>query len=156
MMLVALAHGAGAQSPAALSKLSVAQRASLAKDEPVQVLEPVSTEWPRSIVYLLIDASPETCAAVLADYELQATYIPRMKSARIVRRDPPDVDVEYVVDIRCFPTSARSAASGWSCLEESIASSGTRCRIPSRRGRSQPGARRSSRWRIRAPDARAR
>jgi hypothetical protein len=99
---LAAVGGLGAQSPAPLARLSPDQLAKLGNGEPVQILEPVATPWPRSIVYQLIDATPEVCAAVLSDYELQATYIPRMKSARIVRRAGSDVDVEYVIDIPLF------------------------------------------------------
>lgn len=92
----------GAQAPSALGRLSADQVARVGRGEAVQILEAVATPWPRSIVYQLIDATPEVCAAVLSDYELQATYIPRMKSARIVGRPGDDVDVEYVIDIPLF------------------------------------------------------
>ena len=49
-----------------------------------KTLSPAFNCWPRSTVYQLIDATPEVCAAVLTDYARAASYIPRMKSSRII------------------------------------------------------------------------
>lgn len=83
--------------------LSRAQTARFERGEAIQVLEPMTTGWPRSIVYQFIEATPEECAAVLSDYDLQSTYIPRMKVSRVLRRSNADVDVEYVIDIPLYP-----------------------------------------------------
>jgi hypothetical protein len=83
--------------------LTAQQIERLERGEPVQILEPTESVWPRSTVYQFIDATPEECAAVFTDYELQAAYIPRMKSARIVRRTPAETDVEYVISVPVYP-----------------------------------------------------
>jgi hypothetical protein len=89
--------------------LTPAQHQQVEQGQPVQVLIPVETGWPRSIVYQFIAAPPEVCAAVLADYELQSSYTPRLKSSKIVKRATPDMDVEYVVDIPLY-TDERSVS----------------------------------------------
>ena len=93
------------QSAPVRRSLTQSQWLALGRGEPVQILESVSTSpWPRSIVFQFIDATPEECAAVLSDYELQATYIPRMKSSRVLgRRGANETDVEYVIDIPIYP-----------------------------------------------------
>lgn len=83
--------------------LSRAQTDRFERGEVVQILEPLTTGWPRSIVYQFIDATPEECAAVLSDYDLQSTYIPRMTLSRVLRRSNVDADVEYVIDIPLYP-----------------------------------------------------
>lgn len=93
---------ATAQQPT-VEQLTPAQIERLEMGEPVQVLEPSAGPWPRSIVFQLIEATPEECAAVLSDYELQSSYIPRMKSSRIVRRSGADTDVQYVIDVPIYP-----------------------------------------------------
>jgi hypothetical protein len=74
------------------------------RGEPVQVLTPVAeSAWPRSTVYQFIAATPEQCAAVLADYALQSSYVPKLKSSRVLRVEGTETDVEYVVSIPIFP-----------------------------------------------------
>lgn len=85
-----------------LPSLSAAQLQQVEEGKPVQVLIPAETGWPRSIVYQFINAPADVCAAVLSDYELQASYTPRLKSSKIVGRALPDIDVEYVVDIPLY------------------------------------------------------
>jgi hypothetical protein len=102
-LLLALARGATGQV-AAPPALSDSQRVLVERGEGVQVLQSVSNSpWPRSIVYRFIEATPEECLAVLTDYELQARYIPRMSSSRIVRRGGRETDVQYVIEIPIFP-----------------------------------------------------
>ena len=104
--------GAG-QSPS-FETLTAAQQAAVRRGEPVQILEPVkSSSWPRSVVFVFVRATPEECAAVMSDYELQATYIPRLKSVRIVGRPGVNLtDVEYVIDVPIFPDE-RSVSRQW-------------------------------------------
>ena len=74
------------------------------RGEAVQVLTNVAgKQWPRSTVYQFIDATPEQAAAVLSDYELQSTYIPRLNRSRILRVQGASTDVEYVVSIPIYP-----------------------------------------------------
>jgi hypothetical protein len=74
------------------------------RGEPVQVLTPVAeSAWPRSTVYQFIAATPEQCAAVLADYALQSSYVPKLKSSRVLKVEGTETDVEYVVSIPIFP-----------------------------------------------------
>src|SRR4051812_13978065 len=94
---------AGGQGTAALSSLSPEQREAFNRGKPVQLLTPVaSSPWPRSTVFQLIDATPEECAAVLSDYALQSTYVPRLRSSRVIARRGRESDVEYVIDIPLF------------------------------------------------------
>jgi hypothetical protein len=73
------------------------------RGEAVQVLTAVEGKaWPRSTVYQFIDATPEQAAAVLADYALQSSYIPRLKTSRVLKRDGANTDVEYVVSIPVY------------------------------------------------------
>lgn len=87
------------------ASLTTEQRASVERGGSAQLLEMLPTSrWPRSTVYEFIDATPEECAAVLADYELQSTYLPQVKTSRIVRRPSAfETDVEYVIDIPVYP-----------------------------------------------------
>ena len=74
------------------------------RGEAVQVLTEVpGKQWPRSTVYQFIEATPEQAAAVLSDYELQSTYIPRLNTSRIVKQRGTSTDVEYVVSIPIYP-----------------------------------------------------
>lgn len=107
VVVTATAAGQSAPSPAqpTYASLTTNQRASVERGEPVQVLEPLTTSpWPRSVVFQFIAATPEECAAMLSDYELQAKYIPRMKMSRILRRRSPiETDVQYVIDVPVYP-----------------------------------------------------
>jgi hypothetical protein len=107
VVVTATAAGQFAPSPTqpTYASLTTNQRASVERGEPVQVLEPLSTSpWPRSVVFQFIEATPEECAAMLSDYELQAKYIPRMKTSRILRRRSPiETDVQYVIDVPVYP-----------------------------------------------------
>lgn len=106
-VLVGIATTGGGQSPRSPSYQSLRpeQRTAVERGEAVQLLEPLaSSPWPRSIVYQFIDATPEECAAVLFDYELQSSYIPRTKVSRVVRRpNAVEADVEYVIDVPIYP-----------------------------------------------------
>jgi hypothetical protein len=83
--------------------LSASQRETVERGEPVQILEPVpALPWPRSIVFQFIEATPEECAAVLSDYDLQSSYVPRMRGSRVIRRAGNETDVEYIIDIPVF------------------------------------------------------
>jgi hypothetical protein len=74
------------------------------RGEAVQVLTEVAgKQWPRSTVYQFIEATPEQAAAVLSDYELQSSYIPRLNRSRILKRQGVTTDVEYVVSIPIYP-----------------------------------------------------
>jgi len=112
-LMVVVAASLGAQSPS-FESLSEAQRTAVKRGEPVQLLIPVgSSAWPRSVVFVFIDASPEESAAVLSDYEIQSSFVPHMKSSRIVaRHGGNDTDVEYVIDIPVFPDE-RSVSRQW-------------------------------------------
>lgn len=92
-------------APIPYEMLTARQHAVVESGGNVQLLEPLTTSpWPRSIVFEFIDATPEECAAVVFDYELEASYIPRLKTSRIVRRPGPiATDVEYVIDVPIFP-----------------------------------------------------
>jgi len=85
--------------------LTANQQAMVEGGGNVQLLEALTVSpWPRSIVFEFIDATPEECAAVIFDYELEATYVPRLKTSRIVRRlSPIEMDVQYVIDVPVFP-----------------------------------------------------
>ena len=87
------------------ASLTANQRTMVERGGVVQLLEPLTTSpWPRSVVFEFIDATPEECAAVLSDYELQSKYIPRMKTSRIVqRRGAIETDVQYVIDVPIYP-----------------------------------------------------
>ena len=87
------------------ASLTTGQRAVIERGGSVQILETLPTSpWPRSTVYEFVDATPEECAAVLSDYELQATYLPQVKTSRTVRRlSAIETDVEYVIDIPIYP-----------------------------------------------------
>lgn len=99
-LIVALAALALQASP----ELTPAQVERLERGEAVQVLQPVAgSPWPRSTVYHLIDATPVECAAVLSDYELQSSYIPRLRSSRVLKRSGADAEVEYVVSVPVYP-----------------------------------------------------
>jgi len=104
----ALAISAWGQTPPVprpvYPSLGESQRAKLEGGEPVQILESLATSpWPRSIVFVFIEATTEECAAVLSDYELQAKYLPRTSESRIVRRlSPVETDVQYVIEVPLF------------------------------------------------------
>lgn len=95
-----------ARTPA--ETLSAAQRATFERGQPVQVLDPVPhLPWPRSRVYQFVDATPEQGAAVLTDYERQATYQPTVKVSRLVNRPSAnEAVVHFVIDIPVLPDEA--------------------------------------------------
>lgn len=97
MTFAVAAHG---QMPG----LSADQVDRIGRGGAVQVLTPVAeSAWPRSTVYQFIEATPEQCAAVLADYALQSSYVPKLKSSRVLKVEGTETDVEYVVSIPIFP-----------------------------------------------------
>src|SRR4051812_13147015 len=98
------AAAAVAQGSRDLPLLTPEQRASVEQGKTVQILQTVeSSPWPRSVVFQFIDATPAECAAVLSDYALQSSYIPRMRASRVIARHGPiETDVEYVIDIPLF------------------------------------------------------
>src|SRR2546430_17552121 len=91
--------------PVPYTSLTASQRAAIEVGGAVQLLQSLPTSpWPRSIVFEFIDATPEECAAVLTDYDLQSTYTPRLKESHVVqRRSAVETDVAYVVDVPVFP-----------------------------------------------------
>lgn len=108
-LLAIAATIAAAQVPS----LSAEQTERVERGEAVQVLSAAEgSPWPRSTVYQFIEATPEECAAVLSDYELQEKYAPRMKSSRIVRDTGKVTDVEYVISIPVYPDE-RSVSRHW-------------------------------------------
>jgi len=112
-LLMAAFVAAGGQSPA-FQSLTAAQQAAVRRGEPVQLLLPVpNSAWPRSVVFIFIEATPEESAAVLSDYEIQSSFVPHMKASRIVaRHGANDTDVEYVIDIPILPDE-RSVSRQW-------------------------------------------
>ena len=104
-VVVAGVSVAAGQTPSASPPLTALQRSAVERGEPVQILELLPTSpWPRSIVYQFINATPEQCAAVLSDYDLQSTYVPRLVLSRVIGHRGANVtDVEYVVKIPVFP-----------------------------------------------------
>jgi hypothetical protein len=100
MNILAVAAIATAQLP----PLNAEQLERVERGEAVQVLQEVpDSPWPRSTVYQFIEATPEQSAAVLADYALQQSYIPRLNRSRILRTVNGETDVEYVVSIPIYP-----------------------------------------------------
>jgi hypothetical protein len=98
--IVALAVAAQLQA----TPLTPGQLARVERGEPVQVLEAVAdSPWPRSTVYQFIEATPEQCAAVLSDYALQSSYIPKLNTSRVLAVHGKDTDVEYVINIPIYP-----------------------------------------------------
>src|ERR1051325_5793617 len=84
--------------------LSATQLAQLERGEPVQVLQALAdSPWPRSTVYQFIEATPAQAAAVLSDYALQSSYIPKVKTSRVIATRNGETDVEYVISIPVFP-----------------------------------------------------
>src|SRR3954465_4249648 len=86
LALVIAVGAARGQSPS-FASLTPAQQDTVKRGEPVQILQPVpSSSWPRSVVFIFVDATPEESAAVLSDYETQSSFVPHMKASRIVAR----------------------------------------------------------------------
>jgi hypothetical protein len=98
--IVVLAAAALMQAP----QLSPDQMARVERGEAVQVLTAIAdSPWPRSTVYQFIEATPEECAAVLSDFGLQSTYIPRLERSRVLGVRGRETDVEYVFSIPVYP-----------------------------------------------------
>ena len=84
--------------------LTAAQLEQFERGEAVQVLAAqADSPWPRSTVYQFIEATPEQSAAVLADYELQSKYIPKVKTSRVISTKNGETDVQYVFSIPIYP-----------------------------------------------------
>lgn len=84
--------------------LTAAQLEQFERGEPVQVLQPLTdSPWPRSTVYQFIESTPEQAAAVLSDYELQSSYIPKINTSRIIATRNGETDVQYVFSIPIYP-----------------------------------------------------
>lgn len=66
-----------------------------------------NSAWPRVTIRKYIAASPLEAAAVFADYERHAAYLPGLKRASIASRPAPAVaEVAYVLDVPLFPDEA--------------------------------------------------
>ena len=97
--LLAVPQRAVAQPPA--DELSPARRDVLDRGGQVFVTEDVAgSPWPRATVLQYVDATPEEAAAVFADYDRHATYMPGLKKSRIARViDRRTVEVDYVLRV---------------------------------------------------------
>ena len=84
--------------------LTAEQLAQVERGEPVQVLQTLpDSPWPRSTVYQFIEATPEQSAAVLSDYALQSSYIPKVKTSKVLFTRNGETDVQYVLSIPIYP-----------------------------------------------------
>jgi hypothetical protein len=89
---------------AQLLPLTAEQVERVERGEAVQVLQTLAeSPWPRSTVYQFIEATPEQSAAVLADFALAQSYVPKVKSSRVLRSVNGETDVEYVISIPIYP-----------------------------------------------------
>src|SRR5215213_8631876 len=95
--LMAATERAISQPP--VDELSAAQQEVIDRGGQVFVTEDVrGSPWPRASVFQYVDATPEEAAAVFADYDRHATYMPGLKSSRISRVvDGHTVEVDYVL-----------------------------------------------------------
>jgi hypothetical protein len=83
-VVLVLAHLASADSGAGLT---ASERGRLERGEPVfRTREVEGYPWPQVTVYRRVAASPEEVAAVYADFESQAGYLPNLVESRVVRR----------------------------------------------------------------------
>jgi hypothetical protein len=91
----------GGVSQGAAGELSATQRDLLDRGAQVFVTTPVDgSRWPRASVYQYVDATPEEAAAVFADFDRHATYMPGLERSRIARViDPRTVEVDYVLAV---------------------------------------------------------
>ncbi|MEK6706640.1 MAG: hypothetical protein AABZ06_12720 [Bdellovibrionota bacterium] len=82
-------------------ELNLNQKRAVQSGEQVIILtEDQRSLWPKVIVYQRIGATTEESAAVLADYELQMTYLPGLLQSDIVRRiNKSTTYVEYIMDL---------------------------------------------------------
>ena len=97
--LLAATQRAVAQPPA--DELSAAQKDVIDRGGQVFVTEDVQgSPWPRASVFQYVDATPEEAAAVFADYDRHATYMPGVKTSRIARVvDRRTAEVDYVLRV---------------------------------------------------------
>lgn len=102
--MFAILSAVAALAIAQLLPLTPEQVERVERGEAVQVLQAqADSPWPRSTVYQFIEATPEQSAAVLADYALQQSYIPRLNTSRVLRTADGETDVEYVISIPIYP-----------------------------------------------------
>jgi hypothetical protein len=91
-------------APAALSRaqsVTVEQRTAIDSGRQVVVAEKVSgSSWPRVTVYQFIASSAEEAAAVFADFERHASFLPNVKRSRVSRIvDSATMEVDYTLRV---------------------------------------------------------
>lgn len=82
-------------------ELTAEQQRAVQNGEQVFLTEEVpGATWPKVTIYQRIEAAPEESAAVFADYELQSSYVPKLKKSKIRSRvDKTTTLVDYVLDL---------------------------------------------------------
>jgi hypothetical protein len=91
-------------APPALSRaqsISVERRAAIDSGRQVVITEKMSgLSWPRVTVYLFIPGSAEEAAAVFADFERHAAFLPNVKRSHVSRVvDSATVEVDYTLRV---------------------------------------------------------
>jgi hypothetical protein len=98
-LLGALATGS-LEAQTSSSELTSDQRRLIEAGEQVFVTrDSAKTPWPLAWAYQFIDAPPEEAAAVFADAERQADYVPDLKRSRVLRTIAPGV-IEVAQEMR--------------------------------------------------------
>jgi hypothetical protein len=102
---LAFAARAEASVPCTFDLMTDADQAQVQRGEPaVHFVDDPSSAWPKIYIYQRIDASAEEAAAVYTDYELQHTYIPRLKKSHISKQlTARSAEVDFEVDIPLYP-----------------------------------------------------
>jgi len=92
-------NGSFAVAGGLYDQLTVEQRKVVDKGELLFYTEEVEgATWPKVFIYQRVEATPEEFAAVFADYELQASYVPGLKKSKISKRiDPRTTEIDYTL-----------------------------------------------------------
>jgi hypothetical protein len=82
-------------------ELTADQKAAVQNGEQVMItVEVDKAPWPKAFIYQRVDATPEECAAVFSDYELQVSYVPELKKSKISKRiDKRTTLVDYTLNV---------------------------------------------------------
>jgi len=95
----------------AYDELKPADQARVQKGEQVTILVNTNeSAWPKMYIYERVEATPEEAAAVYADFELQASYMPRMTRSQITRVvDNARYEVAFDLEFSSGPESYTTA-----------------------------------------------
>lgn len=99
-MFVALVSSPSTVFANEIDQLPASEQDQVRKGEQVSIFTDVGLPWPKGNIYQRVESTPEEAVAVYFDYELQASYIPRLGTSKISKViDEATVEVDYLLKL---------------------------------------------------------